>query len=270
MTIGRPARHRAPIETTQDRKGKATLVRKRECRPFHPCLVFQALSHPRATVLFDRQRRVRPRATEHLADGEVMNSFFRSRCVKGWLGACAGKQPFLLTARFAALRTSTADLFTWHSRRRRFQIASRARGPDARTRTAARIAIPIKLTACETQIAQPPLPHLLYKSLVFRRFRAGARWRSTASAAAFWFDGHFTATCMAVDHGAAGQGNKERGRKGGPAVRLGHAAARDLRQGRVSDRADHRLASIEQFGLGGGRRRDLDFRRPVHRIAALG
>jgi len=56
----------------------------------------------------------------------------------------------------------------------------------------------------------------------------------------------------------------------GTRASLGHAAARDLRQWRVSDCADHRLASIEQPGLGSGRRRDDGFCRTVHRIAALG
>src|SRR5262249_53520857 len=56
----------------------------------------------------------------------------------------------------------------------------------------------------------------------------------------------------------------------GPAGCSGYAAARDLRQRRVSDRADHRLAAIEQFGLGSGRRRGGHFGRTVHRIAALG
>src|SRR5262245_38487651 len=56
----------------------------------------------------------------------------------------------------------------------------------------------------------------------------------------------------------------------GPGGCSGYAAARDLRQRRVSDRADHRLAAIEQFGLGSGRRRGGHFGRTVHRIAALG
>jgi len=38
----------------------------------------------------------------------------------------------------------------------------------------------------------------------------------------------------------------------------------------VPDCADHRLASIEQSGLGSGRRRDDRFSRTVDRIAALG
>src|SRR5262249_3855226 len=59
-------------------------------------------------------------------------------------------------------------------------------------------------------------------------------------------------------------------RKKGPAGYSGYAAARDLRQRRGSDRADHRLAAIEQFGLGSGRRRGGHFGRTVHRIAALG
>src|SRR5262249_33746801 len=56
----------------------------------------------------------------------------------------------------------------------------------------------------------------------------------------------------------------------GPEGCSGYAAARDLRQRRVSDLADHRLAAIEQFGLGSGRRRCGHFGRAVHRIAALG
>src|SRR5215510_15018807 len=59
-------------------------------------------------------------------------------------------------------------------------------------------------------------------------------------------------------------------RKKGPVGCSGYAAARDLRQRRVSNRADHRLAAIEQFGLGSGRRRGGHFGRTVHRIAALG
>src|SRR4029453_13475507 len=50
----------------------------------------------------------------------------------------------------------------------------------------------------------------------------------------------------------------------GPEGYSGYAAARDLRQRRVSDRADHRLPAHAQFGRGSGRR------RAVHRIAALG
>src|SRR5215468_10032233 len=68
----------------------------------------------------------------------------------------------------------------------------------------------------------------------------------------------------------AENGGKERCWRRKPALGLGHAAARNLRQWRVSDCADHWLASIEQPGLGGGRRRDDDFSRTVHRIAALG
>src|SRR5262249_4021337 len=68
----------------------------------------------------------------------------------------------------------------------------------------------------------------------------------------------------------AEHGGKERSCRRGAALGLGDAAARDLRQWRMSDCADHRLASIEQFGLGGGRRRNGHFGRAVDRIAALG
>src|SRR6266508_3400036 len=50
-------------------------------------------------------------------------------------------------------------------------------------------------------------------------------------------------------------------------ARLRQAAARDLRQWRLSDRADHGLAAVEQFGLGSRCRRSLG--RAVHCVAAL-
>src|SRR5262249_19690738 len=113
MTIGRPARPRAPIETTQSRNGKATLVRKPECRPFHLYLALQALSHPPCDGSFDPQRRFRARATQRFADeGTTRGPCMRilpSGPVESSIGStlASWKQPFSLRARSATARTTT-------------------------------------------------------------------------------------------------------------------------------------------------------------------
>src|SRR5262245_14478265 len=140
MTIGRPARLRAPIETTQSRKGKATLVRKPECRPFHLYLALQALSHPPCDGSFDPQRRFRARATQRFADeGGPCMRILPSGPVESSIGStlASWKQPFSLRARSATARTTTADLFTWCSPRRGwFTSRADSDGPGARKRTA--------------------------------------------------------------------------------------------------------------------------------------
>src|SRR5262249_18321750 len=72
----------------------------------------------------------------------------------------------------------------------------RPRASGRRTRGA----VPLRPTLCQKQIAQPPLPVSLYKPLVFRRFRAGARRRRLRVLEP-------TAIC-AVGNGAAAQGGK--------------------------------------------------------------
>jgi hypothetical protein len=113
------------------------------------------------------------------------------------------KQPFSLRARSATARTTTADLFTCAPH----GAAGSDRGPTAIVRPRAsgrrtRGAVPLRPTLCQKQIAQPPLPVSLYKPLVFRRFRAGARGRRLRRRVL-----EPTAIC-AVGNGAAGQGGK--------------------------------------------------------------
>lgn len=97
-------------------------------------------------------------------------------------------------------------------------------------------------------------------------FEGSALRRGTTGGAAAWL----SVDLRRLPNGAPNTAERREVREEDPAVDLGHAAARDLRQWRVPDCADHRLASIEQSGLGSGRRRDGDFSRTVHRIAALG
>src|SRR5262249_44507107 len=97
---------------------------------------------------------------------------------------------FLVACTRVTSRTITADLFTWYCLPRGWFTSPadsdfQAQGSGRRTG----IAVPIRPTVCQKPIAQPPLPVSLYKPLVFRRFRAGARWRSAASAAGFRADG---------------------------------------------------------------------------------
>ena len=115
------------------------------------------------------------------------------------------KQPFLLRARVR--RRGRPQRI--HSLGTACGAAGSDRGPTVIVQAQGSgrrtgIAAPIRPTVCQKQIAQPPLPVSLYKPLVFRRFRAGARWRAAVSAAGSRADGH-----MRPGHGATARGAKK-------------------------------------------------------------